>query len=233
MPRSLSLTAEHVRRSLRHVPDPGPDPSWTPLTDGDYAAMAAAIRAEADGPIPVFAYGSLIWNPGFAVGPVRQGVAHGWHRSFCLEIRQWRGSEEIPGLMMALERGGSTTGLVMEIAAGHEDEALHALLKRELVAKEMAGNLRWINLRTERGTERALTFWAGPKGPMVVSLPEDQVAWRLAHACGHGGSGAEYLHNTVMKLEEHGLRDRNLWRLQELVAAEISGWPNNTNVSAL
>ena len=26
------------------------------------------------------------------------------------------------------------------------------------------------------------------------------------------------------KLEEHGIHDRNLWRLQELVAAEIASW---------
>jgi glutathione-specific gamma-glutamylcyclotransferase len=55
-------------------------------------------------------------------------------------------------------------------------------------------------------------------------LPED-VAQVLARACGHWGSGAEYLHNTVAHLEEHGIRDRNLWRLQRLVAEciEASG----------
>ena len=43
----------------------------------------------------------------------------------------------------------------------------------------------------------------------------------LARACGHVGSGAEYLYNTVTHLEDHGIRDRNLWRLQQLVADEI------------
>jgi len=43
----------------------------------------------------------------------------------------------------------------------------------------------------------------------------------LARACGHVGSGAEYLYNTVSHLEEFGIRDRNLWRLQQLVADEI------------
>ncbi len=48
-------------------------------------------------------------------------------------------------------------------------------------------------------------------------------AWRRssARACGHAGSGAEYLFHTVTKLEEHGIRDRNLWQLQHLVAEEI------------
>ena len=39
---------------------------------------------------------------------------------------------------------------------------------------------------------------------------------------GHGGSCAEYLYNTVMHLEERGIHDRNLWRLQQLVAERIA-----------
>jgi ChaC-like protein len=52
-------------------------------------------------------------------------------------------------------------------------------------------------------------------------LPPEEVADVLAKAYGHWGSGAEYLHNTVAHLEEHGIRDRNLWRLQALVAERI------------
>ncbi|TIT47693.1 MAG: gamma-glutamylcyclotransferase, partial [Mesorhizobium sp.] len=51
--------------------------------------------------------------------------------------------------------------------------------------------------------------------------PLENVARVLARACGHVGSGAEYLYNTVSHLEAFGIRDRNLWRLQELVAKEI------------
>jgi len=47
------------------------------------------------------------------------------------------------------------------------------------------------------------------------------VASILARACGHIGSGAEYLYNTVSHLEAFGIHDRNLWRLQELVADEV------------
>jgi cation transport protein ChaC len=35
------------------------------------------------------------------------------------------------------------------------------------------------------------------------------------------GSCAEYLYLTVKHLEEKGIRDRNLWELQRLVAEEI------------
>ena len=52
-------------------------------------------------------------------------------------------------------------------------------------------------------------------------LPLDEVADTLAKACGHWGSGAEYLRNTVSQLEARGIRDSRLWQLQRLVAEKI------------
>ncbi|TKB73566.1 MAG: gamma-glutamylcyclotransferase, partial [Mesorhizobium sp.] len=54
-----------------------------------------------------------------------------------------------------------------------------------------------------------------------LKQPLEKVARVLARACGHVGSGAEYLYNTISHLEEFGIRDRNLWRPQKLVANEI------------
>ncbi|TIR43971.1 MAG: gamma-glutamylcyclotransferase, partial [Mesorhizobium sp.] len=42
-------------------------------------------------------------------------------------------------------------------------------------------------------------------------------------SCGHWGSGADYLYNTVKNLEQRGIHDRHLWRLQKLVAERIAG----------
>ena len=61
---------------------------------------------------------------------------------------------------------------------------------------------------------RASPLYTGPQ-----SL--DAVADVLAIACGHWGTGAEYLLNTVSHLESKGIRDRNLWQLQRLVAERI------------
>ena len=54
------------------------------------------------------------------------------------------------------------------------------------------------------------------------ALTLDETANVLATACGHGGSCAEYLYNTILHLEDRGIRDRNLWRLQSLVARKIA-----------
>ncbi|MEI4484979.1 gamma-glutamylcyclotransferase [Frigidibacter sp. MR17.14] len=220
----MALTADHVALTLREVADPGLPTHWQPLTDADYAVMIEALLPQDGGPLRIFAYGSLIWKPGFETGAQTRGTAHGWHRSFCLHLEQWRGSAEIPGLMLALQPGGSTTGVVIE-AAGCPRVALDLLLRRELIAQEHRDMARIVQVRLEDGRRvEALTFWAGPGGDIVVDLPAEEQAWRLAHACGHGGSGAEYLHQTVQALDAHGIRDRGLWHLQALVAEEIAAW---------
>lgn len=58
-------------------------------------------------------------------------------------------------------------------------------------------------------------------GGYAGRLPPEHIADVLARACGHVGSSAEYLYNTVLHLEERGIHDRNLWRLQRLVAERI------------
>lgn len=82
---------------------------------------------------------------------------------------------------------------------------------------------RWINVATDEGPVTALAFVMNRQSPAYVGrLALEDVADVLAKACGHWGSGAEYLHNTVRHLEENGIHDRNLWRLQKLVAARIA-----------
>ena len=224
---TLALTPAHVARAHREVAEPPYDESWTLLTDDDLDALACELTKGWPHPVPIFAYGSLIWNPGFEVAGIRRGTARGWHRSFCIELNHWRGSPDCPGLMLALEPGGDCTGLILEIAQGTEQEALRALLKRELVAHELVDNARWITVETARGTEDALTFYAGTVGQTLVHLPVEDQARRLAHACGPAGSGAEYLQRTAAALAAHGLDDPYMWRLQQLVAEEIDSWPRH------
>ena len=81
---------------------------------------------------------------------------------------------------------------------------------------------RWIDTVTVEGPARALTFAMNRKsGRYIAGLSDEQLADVLATACGFRGSMAEYLFATVSKLEELGIHDRNLWRLQELVAQRI------------
>jgi cation transport protein ChaC len=135
---------------------------------------------------------------------------------------RWRGTAAQPGLMMALERGGRCDGVIYRLPDGDKPQQIERLLRREIDDHESVSSVRWVPVRTAQGVVRALGFWVGVTGRGTsLGQPLDRVARVLARACGHVGSGAEYLYNTVSHLEEFGIRDRNLWRLQQLVADEI------------
>ena len=123
---------------------------------------------------------------------------------------------------MRLARGGSCDGVIYRLPEADRRDQIRRVGKREIRFHHALSMARWIPVHTAEGRERALVFWAGPSGERVTEkLPLEEVAWILARACGSVGSCAEYLYNTVAHLEEFGIRDRNLWRLQELVADEI------------
>jgi cation transport protein ChaC len=219
----MALTAELVARCHRHEPDPGPEPGYPEFTEAEYdAAAAELLRRKKPGPLWLFAYGSLIWKPEFDSLEHRRAVAPGWHRAFCMELERWRGSPQQPGLMMALERGKHCEGIAYRLQDGDHGAQIGRLLRREISGVEGIGAVRWIDIEIEGAQQEALVFWADiSHTDFKVSLPLPEVARILARACGHVGSGAEYLFHTVTKLEAHGIRDADLWQLQEMVAAEI------------
>lgn len=225
-PRQMRLTAEHVRRVHRDIPDPGHQllEGYRPATDSDYADIVnEMLRTRPPGPFLLFAYGSLIWNPATDYAESGQAVARGWHRRFCLGWdHRFRGSREAPGLMLALDRGGQCRGMLYALPEARLEAQLHLLIRREMTMVPSAFPWRWIDVVTTEAPLRALTFAMDRKsGRYVANLSEEQLADVLASAVGYRGSMAEYLFSTVAKLEELGIHDRNLWRLQALVADRI------------
>jgi cation transport protein ChaC len=68
----------------------------------------------------------------------------------------------------------------------------------------------------------AIAFTANPESPNYAGTLElEEIAACLSQACGHWGSGAEYLYETVMALEAAGVHDPYLWALQDRVAGMI------------
>lgn len=223
-PRQMSLTPELVALCHREVEDSGFPEYWVKLTEPEQDAIAHRLLEEAGAdPIWIFAYGSLIWKPEFETVESMRATAIGWHRSFCLELTSWRGTPDMPGLMMALDRGGRCDGVAFRLSEERRETELINTVRREIGFHSEFDMVRWVNLETAEGRLRALVFWAGPRpgAGIALKLPLDEVARRLARACGYAGSCAEYLYNTVEHLEALGIRDRNLWRLQQMVADEI------------
>lgn len=227
MPRTLSLTPNHIARVHRVVDDTGPPPGMVLHNDADYAERVAttlATNPAPDRPIRLFAYGSLIWKPEIAHQDEAPGMALGWHRAFCLRQQRFRGTVETPGLMMALDRGGRCKGVLYTLPPEDPAEQLDRLFRREFTVKPITNMPRWITVATESGPVPALAFVINRASANYAGrLTADAVAEVLARACGHWGSGAEYLLNTVTQLEARGMTDAALWRLQRLVAARIDG----------
>jgi cation transport protein ChaC len=219
----MRLTAELVALCERVVEDPGLDPTLDRLTDTDVRDAAQALAAELNGDaLWLFAYGSLIWKPAFDPVESRRAVARGWHRAFTMNMLSWRGSPEAPGLMMVLERGGSCHGVAYQLPEADHSTQIARMIERETAYRRDLASIRWIDIDTGPKRVRALAFWAtARRGGFGHKLSEEETARRIAAACGHVGSNAAYLYHTVAGLEEFGIRDRNLWRLQELVADEI------------
>ncbi len=219
----MDLTAELIALVERTEPDPGPEAGTTEHTAADFALMADAVLAQHDPDhLWVFAYGSLIWNPEFEAVEQRRAVAAGWHRSFCLKLTRWRGTRELPALMLALDRGGICVGIAYRLPAGDRHGQIVRLLEREIDANPPTNVPRWIEVATTEGRLKALAFIASRRGSAYAGKrPLAEVANVLSRAAGHWGSAAQYAFNTISKLEEHGIRDRSLWQIQKLMATEI------------
>lgn len=227
--RPLRLTRAHVEKVHRVVERRPATVPLTPLTDEDYVAFAEELLAENRGrPFWLLAYGSLIWKPAFDHVEMRPCLVPGWRRSFCLHLDNWRGTPEEPGLMLALDRGGSCKGVIYRMPDDSPQERMVRILKREVGSHEGKPWFRWVNVRAGGETLRAFGTYCAPRtpDPELVRLPIEQQVYRLARAVGHVGSCAEYLLNTVEHLEQLGLHDRYLWRMQDLVAREIEALPS-------
>ncbi|CAG0949894.1 glutathione-specific gamma-glutamylcyclotransferase [Burkholderiales bacterium] len=181
-------------------------------------SLAATLAAKPKGAgWWVFGYGSLLWNPLFPVAEARSATVHGLHRRFCLRSLASRGTRERPGLVLALEPGGSCRGVAFRLPAPLAIDELHLLWRREMVVGSYRP--RWVRARIGDRTLTALAFTVRRDHPQYAALTMDEQADTIANACGAFGSSCEYLMRTRAALAEHGVVDRYLERLAEAVVA--------------
>ena len=169
----------------------------------------------------VFGYGSLIWNPAFHFTERRTAHIFGFHRQFCLRARAGRGSPDRPGLMLALEPGGSCHGVAYRISRQHVASELDVVWRREMTS--MAYHPVWVAARTPSGIEHAIAFTANRKHERYIrGLNENKTVRLLAHGAGPLGHCCDYLFDTVAHLRELGIRDRRLEALAARVRARAA-----------
>ena len=226
--RQMRLTERHVGYlqppEVTDILPPPPEGMWE-ATPEDHRATLERLLAEREDTDEIwfFAYGSLIWRPACDFVEMRKGLVRGWHRSFCLGWNnRHRGSPENPGLMLALDRGGSCNGVLYRLPPDAIEANLIKLLEREMAWLPSAFPPRWVRAKSGERTITALTFCIDRhSGRYVSGLSDEAIADVLARAVGTRGSMAEYLFATVRHLEDMGIHDPHLWRLQHLVADRI------------
>ena len=165
----------------------------------------------------VFGYGSLMWNPAFHVAQTARARIYGYHRAFCLSLTFGRGSPEKPGLMLGLESGGSCVGMAHKIAPKNVSSELEILWMREMLGGTYIP--KWLNAELPNGKkQRVLTFIANKSHLRYIGTqPFKKSAKRIATSEGYLGDNRTYLYNTIEGMDELGIGDGSLHRLEHEV----------------
>ena len=163
-------------------------------------------------PLWVFGYGSLLWNPGFPVAEQRLATLRGSARSFCMSSIHHRGTEEKPGLVLALDPhdGAACNGLAFRVPDAEAEATIAYLRERELISSAYVERLLTITL-DDGSNVTALVYVVDTDHVQYVGgMPLEEQAAIIASAIGGRGPNTEYLWNTVAHLEELGIGDADL-----------------------
>lgn len=203
----------------RRAAEAGYPPDWR-RSDAEREALRAAFLAGRDGQdVWVFAYGSLMWDPGFYFDEVRIGVLSGFQRKFCLNMTRGRGSEETPGLMAALDEGLNCHGLVFRIAADQVDFETAVIFRREMIA--FGYKPIFAPVETDAGPVEAMTFYVDKTGGRYAGHVDIETSARLiASAKGINGSNRDYVDNLAAQLRLLGLSDPDFEALHQRVQSQ-------------
>ncbi|MBS0524975.1 MAG: gamma-glutamylcyclotransferase [Proteobacteria bacterium] len=186
-------------------------------------SLHSALRAPVgttERPLWVFAYGSLMWNPGFAVRETRSARLHGFHRAFCIYSEHYRGTPRKPGLILGLLAGGSCRGLAHRLPVEGYDKVRRYLWQREIENDGVyVEETRPIHLADGRVVPSLVYLADRAHRQFAGKLPLARALELVRQGTGATGTNIDYVRNTLAHLRELGLRDRNLEELAEKAAA--------------
>jgi cation transport protein ChaC len=159
----------------------------------------------------VFAYGSLIWDPGFAPVERLPATVTGWHRSFCMTSVHYRGTPQAPGLVLALDaaQAAQCRGLALRVAPGQTDTVRAYLRDRELVSSAYEERLLPAALADGRQVS-ALAYVINRDHGQYCRHDADTQAAIIARAHGLRGPNRDYLFQTASHLADLGIPDPEL-----------------------
>jgi glutathione-specific gamma-glutamylcyclotransferase len=189
--------------------------SGTSLADAG-PELWAKLSWESD--LWIFAYGSLMWDPGFPYGDMAPAILHGHHRSFCVYSTGHRGTPERPGLVLGLDRGGTCKGVAYCVPAIDVPAALSYLWEREM--KSRVYELRELEVQLPHRRVQALAFVVDRAHPDYAAGLGLAATARLIHdGVGTSGTARAYFDSAIEELDRLGAIDGQLSRLAVTVRA--------------
>ena len=173
-------------------------------------------------PLWVFAYGSLMWRPGFEYAERVRGRMDGFHRCFCMSSIHYRGTEDAPGLVLALdpEDGAACEGIVYQ--ARDPSAVLAYLRERELISYAYKEEWHWADLADGRRVQAVAYVMNQTHTQYCGRLSLEAQADVIARATGTMGPNCDYLFLTVAHLADMGCPDETLIQLEALVRARMA-----------
>lgn len=175
-----------------------------------------------DGDLWIFGYGSLMWRPDFPYLDARLARLHGYRRALCVWSWVHRGTEQLPGLVMGLDRGGSCIGRAYRVAAEARSAALEYLHDREMATPVYQPHLTTIQL--DGHATPGLVFVVDRGHPQYAgTLHSERAADVVIRGVGQSGANPDYLSAMVAHLDELGIHDAKLAQIHDLVLARKGG----------
>jgi len=169
----------------------------------------------------IFAYGSLMWNPGFE--PVEKVLAraNGFQRGFYMRSVHYRGTEDVPGLVLALDvcDGASCEGMALRVDMSERARVLAYLRERELISYAYYEHICKLELGDGRQVEAVTYVVARDHAQYAGNLSLADQAEIILRAQGSAGPNRDYLASTVASLRGFGIEAAELFALEERVNA--------------
>lgn len=184
------------------------------LTNGQYlsassllSSLMATLERRPPGPVWVFAYGSLIWNPALHYVERQDGFLKKWSRAFCMKLTAGRGTQQNPGRMLGVVPGTGVHGALFRLAENDLTGELLLLWKREMCTASYLPAWEEAELADGRKVT-ALVFTMAQDHPSYESeYAPSAVAEPIAYANGPLGTNAEYLLKLDQALNAERVRD--------------------------
>jgi len=167
----------------------------------------------------VFAYGSLMWRPGFDYATRERARMEGYHRCFCMSSIHYRGTPEAPGLVLALdpEAGAVCEGIAYRVLPESRDIVLSYLRERELISSAYREVFAPMVLSSGHRVEAVTYVMDQAHEQYCGRLTLDEQAEIIARSHGKMGPNADYLFETAAHLQEIGCPDPDLSALDAMV----------------